>query len=747
MVRRDIAELAVYEICEGMEVVPFCHLRDLFLKKTSDIIYIIAAGKLYGIISLKETLYCSQGDEVRINRSFTVLTGYNVIKAQEIFQRKPYIRKIPVVNEQGELLGDYSQWDDLLYIEYNIKLLSKKESAEKVLLPCGELYVIKPIDKKRNTYKCFTQYWDHYLIPYTILDKEQAEDKLPEDAVCIFTDEDEKRGTMCLHKMRLCSYGEERGVFWDTVRISENRIVRFATYKSILQQIEKNDWNEALNIHLPRKFVCSKVDEKAVFLLSKLQSKGIKCYCLLYENEKRDSDYWIKFDHKLRERLLKRPISMRTPWTKGEEDKDFYGELLQNEDYIKGTAQEEIFNGVRSFQYKKNITGKYFNAQNGKRITCFKPEQYIGTIYIMGMCMIVGRHVEDQYTISSYLQKMLSEKGYPYRVENFGVVSRRDAALDSRLEEIERFRPGDIVIYQSSVGELPGIPGISTGKIFEENNIPVEWTMDTHGHCNHMVNKEIAKSLFEMIVPNLSHEMTDADIGKKICPDIYGMMQEYVQCKYINRYFSDFSAKENSKVGAIVMKCSPFHLGHRYLIEQALHYVDELILFIIDDGRYASDFEDRFKMVSEGVKDLDHILVVPCGDFIFSMNNFSEYYIKKEEEAAAINAEYDVTVFADYIAKPLHITHRFAGEETSNSIKKVYNKAMKAVLPQKNIVYMEFPKMMQNGEIICSNKIRKYLRKEEYQRVFALVPESTERYLKKQLDMEKGNKAAERRMS
>ena len=33
----------------------------------------------------------------------------------ELFQRNPLITKIPIVND-GELVGDYSRWDDMLYI-------------------------------------------------------------------------------------------------------------------------------------------------------------------------------------------------------------------------------------------------------------------------------------------------------------------------------------------------------------------------------------------------------------------------------------------------------------------------------------------------------------------------------------------------------------------------------------------------------------------------------------------------------
>ena len=48
--------------------------------------------------------------------------------------------------------------------------------------------------------------------------------------------------------------------------------------------------------------------------------------------------------------------------------------------------------------------------------------------------MIVGAYVEDQYTITSCLQKKLLEKGYPYRVENYSSVIQFDVATDTRLD-------------------------------------------------------------------------------------------------------------------------------------------------------------------------------------------------------------------------------------------------------------------------------------------------------------------------
>lgn len=736
MIRRGRTQLAVYQIEKETEVIPLKKLYDLYLVKTADIIYIALNQKVYGIISVQEALNPNHEGEVKINKNFTALKGYNIIRAKEIFQKNSRIHKIPIMDERGELSGDYSCWDDILYIERNLERLMQNRIAKKKLRFNGALYVVEPIKEKRKVYVLFLEYLNNLQIQYVILSKERIWENLQEQAVYIFMDEDEKRGTMCLCGIDPGIYNEyEDGELWYDVFLDAGSIVNITTYKRILRFLEKESCWAAMGVSIPRKKSCRKIDDKATYLLSAMQEKGIKSFGLLYENEKRKSaDYWEQFDKKLLWRLKNHPISLITPWSKGGEDKEFYSELYEEEDYKNRIAQEEIFNGVKCFQYKTNIKGKYFNASDGKRVTCFQPEDYVGTIYVMGMCMIVGRHVEDQFTISSYLQKTLLEQGYPYRVENCGVITRRDAAIDSWIERINKFQVNDIIIYQSSVGEVIDLPCISTGTIFEKYNIPTEWVMDNYGHCNHKVNKLIADNLFEMIKQHLSNEVVKFDAHKFVRINIHNIMQEYVQRKYIEQYFSHFNYERYHSIGAIVMNCDPFNKGHRYLIEQAKKQAECLIIFVIEESRSRFNFEERFRMVEDGVRDLDDIIVVPNGEFVFSANNFREYYVRREDDVAVINAEYDINVFADYIANPLHITCRFVGEETKNSVMKIYNDTMRRILPQKGIRYVEIPKMIQDGNIVKSSNVRRCIKREEYEIAFKMIPESTKRCLTEETD-------------
>lgn len=737
MLKRDITQLAVYQTEDEVEAVPFECLRSLYLEKTSDIVYITRDKKLYGIVGRKEVLCGGLNGEIAINKFYTFLTDYNVIKAHEIFQRNGQIHKIPVVNEWGELLGDYSRWDDILFIERNQDQLMKKETVRNVLEPYEAVYVVEPVDTENFAYLCLLKYLIDFQIKYIVLKKEQIGEKLSDKVICIFLDEDERRGTQYLYGIKQLLKYDSLGnaVFAYDMLADSQWKGRMATYMSLLVQIMEETRMERLKIAKPAYLPPYRVDDKATVFLSELQKRGVKCFCL-YDTEDEMTEYGKNFHKEVNERLKIHPLSLKKPWPKRKENEDFYGELYQSEDYQNETAQEEIIDASNNFEYKKEIVGKYFNAKEGRRITCFQPKEYVGTIYILGLCMIVGAYVEDQYTITSCLQKKLLEKGYPYRVENYSSVIQFDVATDTRLEEIGRYHANDIVICLSGMGKrIVDIEGKSLEHIFEEHNIPSVWVKDLYIHCNHKVNQLVADSILEMINPCLSRGLagnTD-NAGQRI--NFHEVMKDYIQNKYLNQYFRYFSDSKYDTVGAIVMNGHPFHKGHRYLIEQAKQQVDLLIIFVVEEDVSLFPFEERFRLIAEGIKDLNNVIVVPNGDFIFSRNNFPEFFTKRKGESVAFSAEYDINIFADYIAGPLHITHRFAGMEDRVKIMKVYNETMQRILSQRGINYVEIPKMMIEDEIVSSSRVRKYLRNEEYDKAFKLLPETTKQYLKKQIEV------------
>lgn len=726
MLKRALSELAIYQIEKDIELLDKSCLYDLYQKKTSEIIYITKEKKLYGIICLKEAVYCFENGKVQINKTFTSLKGFNVIKAHEIFQKRN-VHKIPVVNEKGELLGDYSRWDDLLYIERNQRNLMEKEIVKKVLEPYEKIYVVRPVENKIYIFKHLIEYLERCGIHYTILNKEQVGRKLFDRVICIFGDEDERKGVQCFYGIAP-ALGKKNDLLEDPCLN-----LRMATYKSLLSQIAEELLMKRLKIEDCSRSAFQRIDKKATILLSALQKKGICCFGLC-EEERKATEYGKKFKNEIREKIKINPRIQEEQWLKREDGEEFYCELYQNKDYEKGAAQKEIYEGSHTFEFGKNITGKYFNAKNGKRITCFQPKEYIGTIYLLGPCTIIGAYTEDQYTVASLLQKKILQQGYMYRVENYGDLLRPDAAIDSRLEEIGNFQLNDIVIYLSRIGEVLHVQDSrSLEKIFEKGQVSCGWIKDTYTHCNHKVSGLIADNILEMICPCLSKKSDH--YGKEINVNFQDVMKQYIHNKYLSFLNLFLLNKEYKTIGAIVMNGNPFTRGHYYLVEQARKQVDFLIIFVVEEDVSLFPFEERFEMIKQGVRDIENVAVVPSGEFILSQNNFQQYFWKLENEAAVCNAEYDINIFADYIAKPLCITHRFVGNEPIDNTTRVYNEAMKKILPQKGITYVEIPRITMEDEVISASRVREYMRKQEYDKAFAMLPEATWRYLMKQIGL------------
>ena len=173
MLKRDVTKLAVYQGWDK-EKIPFECLADLYLKKTSEIIYITNKGKLFGIVSMREALNPDENGEVTVNRTFTKQIGYNVIEAHEIFHKKSRIHKIPVVDDTDELLGDYSRWNDLLYIKRTHKMLMQRNMVQKILKSYETVYVIEPVEDKKDEYMWLIGSLHEYEITHEVLRKEDV---------------------------------------------------------------------------------------------------------------------------------------------------------------------------------------------------------------------------------------------------------------------------------------------------------------------------------------------------------------------------------------------------------------------------------------------------------------------------------------------------------------------------------------------------------------------------------------------
>ena len=402
---------------------------------------------------------------------------------------------------------------------------------------------------------------------------------------------------------------------------------------------------------------------------------------------------------------------------------DFFGGVYSREDadWIAHLSEKIVVKGGSG--ELADFRSKYFNVTNGERHTVGQPCEYQKTIYFVGPCFVYGALVEDKNTIESFLQEKCNRLNFNVRVVNYGSPSHFNN-IAMQLDCIMRLplSEGDMILLYADDKSLDDIPEINLTNAIEKYNIESGWMVESPRHCNDKVNALYAEVIFDALEPFLMED----DVNKN---GILNFDGNVVKSLYIDQYFSHVDLSIYNSIGSIVMNCNPFTYGHRYLIEQALHRVDYLILFVVEEDRSVFTFEERFVMVREGISDMENVMAVPSGPFILSQTTFPEYFIKAKDEDLVRNVENDIILFAKEIAPRLNIKYRFVGEEPEDIVTNEYNMAMKRILPRNGIQLIELPRKMEGGNYISASSVRRCLEKNKYSDLQALVPESTLRII------------------
>lgn len=386
--------------------------------------------------------------------------------------------------------------------------------------------------------------------------------------------------------------------------------------------------------------------------------------------------------------------------------------------------------GVRRFE---DMFGKRVNIRGGHRITVNQPKNPKKTIYIVGECRVFGVGAADEHTIASFLQDLLNET-FPELeicVQNYGffLAELEDAQTDEELKILNSLpvKKGDIIL--SNFGGVPGMPFVDASQVANIER-DFEVFIDTIEHLTPHGYVLVAQKLFEGLMSlNLLNDTSNNTDGKK--QEFYGFNEEELgELEEYKKELTDFYNKMFIPIiGSIVMNCNPFTLGHRYLIEQALKQCDYLAIFVVQEDKSIFPFEDRLRLVSEGVADLSNVMVIPSGRFIISSLTFSEYFNKSKLQERVIDTSMDLLIFAKEIAPCLHITKRFVGEEPFDKVTRQYNESMKKILPEYGVEFVEIPRKKCNDEAISASRVRRLIEQKDFASIKELVPESTFKYL------------------
>ena len=187
--------------------------------------------------------------------------------------------------------------------------------------------------------------------------------------------------------------------------------------------------------------------------------------------------------------------------------------------------------------------------------------------------------------------------------------------------------------------------------------------------------------------------------------------------------------KDSQIIGAIVMNCNPFTLGHQYLIETASGECDRLYVFVLSEDKSHFSAKDRLEMVRLGTQHLSNVTVLPTGPYLISAATFPTYFIKEREKAGQIQCLLDIEVFVRYFVPHFHITRRYIGTEPLSPMTAQYNDALRMHLPKREILLKEIPRLTENGIPISASAVRAHIQSGNTQALNSLLPSTTIKYL------------------
>lgn len=203
-------------------------------------------------------------------------------------------------------------------------------------------------------------------------------------------------------------------------------------------------------------------------------------------------------------------------------------------------------------------------------------------------------------------------------------------------------------------------------------------------------------------------------------------------CGGVEKFLESRNApRRQGTVGAAVMHCDPFTLGHRYLIETAAKECDWLYVLVLSEDQGMFSAEDRLQMVREGTADLPNVTVLPSGPYLISSATFPDYFLKDRDRCEEAHCLLDIQIFCQYYVPYLGITQRYVGSEPLSVLTAQYNEALKTHLPPCGIEVREIPRLESDEQPISAGKVRAMLGTGQEEALHRLIPETTFSYLQK----------------
>lgn len=390
-----------------------------------------------------------------------------------------------------------------------------------------------------------------------------------------------------------------------------------------------------------------------------------------------------------------------------------------------------------------DMENSYVLVEKGIRKTMNQPEDFNHRVLCFGTSTTYSVGTSNDDTIVSLIQKEINKYCDGVRVENHGVHGMNLLLAINNLLQTE-IKKGDVVLF-FDYDEFNHINDevifkLDLNKYDRGDDFFVDISK-RHCHFSPNGNRILAKSITEEIL--IYHIGKSIDTNAVPCPKIYQVLDnlkyflyrktaqalETCEMKSYLSLLEQYTPDNGLKVGSVAVNCNPITNGHLHLLEYASRNVDKLFIFVIEEDKSFFKFEDRLHLVSESTQHLKNVTVLRGGKFICTELTYPDYFDKDTTEAQT-DASMEAWFFCEYIAKTLNISKIFLGEEPNCMITRQYNDKMAELLPTYGIDVKIIKRISANGDSISASKVRKLLKKRDFDAIKAIVPEPTYLFLK-----------------
>lgn len=352
-------------------------------------------------------------------------------------------------------------------------------------------------------------------------------------------------------------------------------------------------------------------------------------------------------------------------------------------------------------------------------------------IYIIGACIVGGWICcFDTDSFTTMLGKMVEKDNY--EIINISLDDNLFFTMNNILGKLN-INSDDIIIFATGSYILNNNDDYC--KVLELKNIfdtkdRKSWiikgnTLHVNKYAHHAISEEL---YYKFIKKQIELNNNRNNVTKVI--QTGDVVLESSHSKEIIEYCIKVrDNKAQGEIGAIVMNCNPFTLGHKYLIEYASLKVDYLYIFVVEEDKSEFSYQDRFNMVKLGTQHLNNVSVVPSGEWVLSYRTLPVYFGKSKHFSEKVNAIEDLMIFGKYVAAELNIKCRFVGEEPIDIVTRQYNEQMKEILSRFNVAVEEIPRKMVGEKYISASIVRELLNNGKTDLLLDYVPITTYDYL------------------